>query len=63
MSNKKIVRISENELVELIDNIVAEAVVEKKKQWIAENKTKSGNLLEQRIKGLEEKLEKITKSK
>ena len=33
---KKTVKISENELVDLIDNIVNEAITVKKKEWIAD---------------------------
>jgi len=61
--SKKIVRIAETELVELIDNIVTEAVAEKKKEWIAENAAKSGEtILENRIKDLEEKIIALTES-
>ena len=61
MSKK--VKITESELIDLIDNIVTEAVAEKKKQWIAENQSKSANVLEERIKSLEKKLLSITESK
>ena len=61
--SKKIVRITENELVELIDNIVTEAVAEKKKEWIAENAAKGTNVLEERIKGLEQKIASLTETK
>ena len=61
--SKKIVRIAETELVELIDNIVTEAVAEKKKEWIAENASKEGDtILESRIKDLEEKIATLTES-
>lgn len=61
--SKKIVRIAETELVELIDNIVTEAVAEQKKVWIAENATKKGEtILESRIKDLEAKIEALTES-
>lgn len=61
--SKKIVRIAETELVELIDNIVTEAVAEKKKEWIAENASKKGDaILESRIKDLEEKIATLTES-
>jgi len=58
----KVVRISETELVELIDGIVTEAVEEKKKEWIYENESKSDKVLEERIKGLEKKMAAITES-
>ena len=63
ISKKKVVEITESKLVDLIDNIVEEAVAQKKKQWIAENAANSGNLLEERIKGLEAKLNKLTSNK
>lgn len=61
--SKKIVRITENELVELIDNIVTEAVAEKKLEWIAENEQKNSTILEQRIKSLEAKIATLTEAK
>jgi hypothetical protein len=62
--SKKIVRMSETELVELMENIVIEAVAKKKKEWIAENASKEGNeLLESRINDLEEKIIALTESK
>jgi hypothetical protein len=54
--SKKVVRITENDLVDLIDGIVNEAVAEKKKQWIAEQESKKDeqtSLLESRIAKLE----------
>ncbi len=54
---KTVKRISENDLVDLIDNIVKEAVVEEKKQWIAEQtKTDKTALLENRLAALEKAL-------
>lgn len=63
---KKVVRIFENDLVDLIDNIVTEAVAEDKKNWIAEQATrenKKNALLESRIAKLEKVLSnaKVTK--
>jgi vacuolar-type H+-ATPase subunit H len=65
--SKKLVKITENDLVELIDNIVTEAVAEKKKVWLAEQKEankKSDALLENRIAKLETLLKnaKVTKT-
>ena len=56
---KKTVRIPENELVDLIDNILAEAIAVKKKEWIAEQAKKESDktaLLENRVKALEKAL-------
>ena len=63
---KKVVRIQENDLVELINNIVTEAVSEKKKVWVAENNKANAakdSLMESRIAKLEAKFgnAKVTK--
>lgn len=65
MSKKvvRITRISENELVNLIDGIVAEAVAEQKKEWIAETKVKNQTILETKIKELETKIIALTEAK
>jgi hypothetical protein len=64
MSNlKKTVKISENDLVNLIDNIVTEAVEIKKKEWISEQAV-NGNkntILESKIAALEARINKLTK--
>ena len=61
--SKKIVRISENELVNLIENIVNEAVAEKQNQWIAENEEKKATLLETKVAKLEAVISKLTEGK
>lgn len=56
---KKTVKIKENDLVDLIDNIVKEAVAAKKQEWINEQAKKDVNktaLLENRLAALEAKL-------
>lgn len=66
MSNtKKTVRISENDLVDLIDNIVTEALDVKKKEWIAEQAAKGDKnaILENKINQLEAKINGLTKGK
>ena len=64
MSNtKKTVKITENELVDLIDNIVNEAVNVKKQEWIAEQESKKATVLENKIAELEKKVKFITESK
>ena len=66
MSNtKKTVRISENDLVDLIDNIVSEALEVKKKEWIAEQAAKGDKnaILENKINQLEAKINGLTKGK
>lgn len=52
---KKTVRIKENELVDLIDNIVNEAVAVKKQEWLNEQ----ANVEKQKTKLLETKLAKL----
>jgi len=63
MSNttKKTVKITESALVDLIDNIVKEAVEQKKGEWIAEQDAKKANLLESKIAKLERTIAEITK--
>lgn len=62
---KKTVKISENDLVELIDNIVTEAVEVKKKEWLNEQAAKSPDktILENRIAELEKKFTLLTEAK
>ena len=65
MSEKKepkIVRIPETQLVDLIDNIVTEAVAQKKTEWLAEQASKdsTNSLLENRIAKLERLLSSAT---
>jgi len=52
---KKTVKISEGELVDLIDNIVTEAVQLKKTEWLAEQVAKGDKnaILETRLQNLE----------
>jgi hypothetical protein len=67
MSNlKKTVKIKESHLVDLIDNIVNEAVSVKKQEWISEQATKESNktaILEGKIAKLEAKFERLIKGK
>lgn len=65
MSKNKVksVKIVESELVDLIDNIVNEVVAVKKKQWIAEQASKKGSVLENKIAKLEAKINRLTESK
>ncbi len=59
MSKRKTVRVTESELVELIDKIVNETVGEKKKRWIAEQKKAKKSLLETRLAKVESKLRRL----
>ena len=63
---KKTVKIKENDLVDLIDNIVNEAVAAKKQEWINEQAKKSTDkttVLESKLNALEVKLNKLTEGK
>lgn len=66
MSNtKKVVKIKESDLVDLIDNIVTEAVAKKKQEWINEQ-ADNGNktpLLESKISKLEGLVSKLIANK
>ena len=59
----KRVKITESELVDLIDKIETETVSEKKKQWIAEQKESQETILENKITELEAKVKAITSKK
>lgn len=63
---RRTVKVQENDLVELIDNIVNEAVASRKKQWIAEQTAKNdakNALLETRFKALENQVKRLTENK
>lgn len=61
---KKIVRINENALVDLIDNIVNEAVAVKKQEWVNEQaKNSKTSILESKIAKLEAQFKKLTEGK
>jgi hypothetical protein len=60
-TSKKIVKITESALVDLIDNIVKEAVDKKKVEWIAEQQKKKASLLESKIARLEKTIAEISK--
>jgi hypothetical protein len=63
---KKTVRITENDLVDLIDNIVNEAVAVKKQEWINEQSSKETNktaILEGKIAKLEAQFKALTGAK
>ena len=57
----EVVKIRESELVKLIEGIVIEAVADKKKEWITEQKTKSVSLIEQKVAALEKRIAGLTK--
>jgi hypothetical protein len=65
MSEKSIktVKITETKLVNLIDKIVAEAVTEKKVEWLAEQEASKATLLETKVESLEKKIKALTESK
>ena len=67
MSNtKKTVKIKESALVDLIDNIVNEAVAVKKQEWLNEQATKQtdkNSILEGKIAKLEAQFKALTETK
>jgi hypothetical protein len=67
MSNlKKTVKIKESHLVDLIDNIVNEAIAVKKQEWINEQAKKlssSNKLMESKIARLERAVSRLTEGK
>jgi len=62
-TKQKTVKITENELVDLIDNIVTETVTEKKKEWLAEQQVKKNSLLETKIAKLEATVKRLTEGR
>jgi hypothetical protein len=60
-NTNKTVQIKESALVDLIDNIVKEAVDKKKGEWIAEQEAKKASLLESKIAKLEKTISEIAK--
>jgi hypothetical protein len=63
---KKTVKIKESELVDLIDNIVNEAVAIKKQEWLneqASNEKNKNSLLENKVAKLEAIVNKLTEGK
>jgi|TARA_R110000868_G_scaffold197591_1_gene443789 hypothetical protein len=63
---KKTVKIKESDLVDLIDNIVNEAVEVKKQEWINEQAKNNSNktaVLESKISALEVKFKTLTEGK
>jgi hypothetical protein len=63
---KKTVKINENDLVDLIDNIVKEAVAVKKQEWINEQANKANNktaVLENKLAKLEAIVNRLTEGK
>lgn len=64
MSNttKKTVKIKESALVDLIDNIVKEAVEKQKVEWISEQEAKKASLLESKIAKLERTIAEISRT-
>ena len=57
----KVVRISEEKLVNMIDNLVAEEVETRKAEWLNEQKASNETLLESRLAALEGKVSGLSK--
>ena len=62
-TTKKTIKITENELINLIDKIATETVAVKKKEWLAEQAKAKPTMLENKIASLEAKLNKLTEGK
>jgi hypothetical protein len=63
---KKVVRLSENALVDLIDGILNETIAVKKQEWLNEQKKAETNktaILESKVANLEKKLNTLLSSK
>jgi hypothetical protein len=63
---KKVVRLSENALVDLIDGILNETIAVKKQEWLNEQKKAETNktaILEGKVANLEKKLNRLLSSK
>lgn len=59
---KKTVTIKESHLIDLIDNIVSEAVALEKAKWINENASKT-TMLESKLEKLEQIVNRLTEGK
>ena len=57
----KVVRISENKLVDMIDKIVAEEVENRKVEWLNEQKSANNSLVESKLAELEAKINELSK--
>lgn len=57
-SKTKVVKIKENDLVNLIENIVKTTVAEKKAEWLVEQKSKTSTLEETIVKIVKSELKK-----
>jgi rubrerythrin len=56
----KVVRVKESDMVKMLEGIVAEAVAEKKKEWITEMEKKQASVIEEQVnKVLKEQLSKV----
>jgi galactose-1-phosphate uridylyltransferase len=58
--NVKVVRVKESDMVKMLEGIVAEAVAEKKKEWISEMQQKQASVIEEQVdKILKDRLSKV----
>lgn len=64
-TGKPSIKLKETELINMIDKIVSEAVVSKKKEWLAEQAAKGDKtaILETKLAELTAKVNKLTESK
>lgn len=61
-TSQKIIQVKESALVDLMDNIITEAIAKAKVEWIAEQEAKKASLLESKIAQLERTIAEISKS-
>jgi len=62
-TTKRIVNIKENDLIDVIDGIVTEAVAAFKTQWLSEQAKTKKTMLENKVLELERKINQITEGK
>lgn len=60
---KKVIKMKESELAQIIETVVEKVLVERKQEWIAEQKAKNEAILEEKVKAIVGKVIKEQKAK
>lgn len=60
---KKVIKMKESELAQIIETVVEKVLVERKQEWIAEQKAKNEAILEEKVKAIVGKVIKEQKTK
>jgi hypothetical protein len=60
---KKVIKMKESELAQIIETVVEKVLVERKQEWIAEQKAKNEAILEEKVKAIVGKVVKEQKTK